>query len=294
MKQLRYAYAIYAQALRLPNHFELPQTKRLLSKAVEKFTKAPLQHVPSFHEEIHMLFDYLDASWVPFNEMSEKMLRDRSILLTALCLMARPSDIAKFSFFRTWVVFQNGQTEIDFAVEIQIIASKTDQKRQGRKLRIYSVDKIQRCMVRHLEAYLLSTKHKEHVYRSQQTSHVAQDERQDSDIDKGVPTFLSVTNDVKGLMPDSISAIITSFLQEAGIDESLGKGKITAKSIRPTAATQAFTQGVSLADILDTGGWSVNSADLLRRYYLRPSIRHNISDCLLGTNSNLPAAEIPQ
>ncbi len=272
LKQLKYAFRIYAKALQIEDFFEDESIKRLVANAIQKYTTNPITHVASFHEEMDLLFEYLDRSWIPFEEMEEKELRDRTILLVSMCAMARPSDICAITLLRKRVWFDShplreGQTRKDEFVQLTLLGSKTDLHMDGHKVRIYNVDIVKRCPILHLKAYMQATQDKALKFQGD------------------APLFLAIQTslhpDIKGLKADSISSIIKTILDLAGIKSAPGKGKISARSIRPTAATQAFINDVSIADILDTGRWSVDSADLLRKHYLRPSRRNNISSALL-------------
>ena len=272
LKQLKYAYRIYANALGLENFFQHESIKTLVQKSIQKFTKDAIQHVGSFHDDLDLLFEYFDRSWVPLETMDEKELRDRTIVLVSLCTMARPSDICAMTLLRKRVCFerktviQDGVEVVDNFFQLTLLGTKTDQKMDGRKVRVYSVSEPKRCPVLHLKQYM---------ERTQDTALRMIDP----------PLFLSICSTVhpvkKGLKPDTIASIIKAILDQAGIRSEPGKPKITARSIRPTAATKAYMEDVSITDILDTGGWSVNSADLLRKHYLRPSRRNNISSAIL-------------
>ena len=209
--------------------------------------------------------------------MEEKELRDRTILLLALCCMSRPSDLSKNVVTRPRLIFgehkPNQDGSVDKYVDIVMLGTKTDTKMDGRKVRVYEVSLAERCPIRHLRAYLQRTMDRALRFK---TIHNEQ-----------VPLFLTTESyarsvkEERGLTADTIASILKHILDLAGIKSVHGQGKISARSIRPTAATQAFAAGISLTDILDTGGWSTESADLLRKHYLRPCRRNNVSSSIL-------------
>jgi hypothetical protein len=216
-------------------------------------------------------------------DMDTLKLRDRTIFLVALIGFARPSDLGFKTWFREQIRFESHHSDTGNEkrfMTFTLLGTKADYKRNGSQVRIYESENIESCPVRHLQQYLKRT--------GKYTSDVTILDRFGK---PKTPVFLSIPlrgNKIIPLSNGSIARVMTSMLRTLGINNKV----ITAKSFRPTAATSAHLNGVSLDEILDLGRWSHMSAPIILTHYIRRSEMHNVTDKLMGSYSpRVPSTE---
>ena len=178
----------------------------------------------------------------------------KAITLLALVTMTRPSDIAPKGkvynpttksmepvvMSRDDVVFNN-----DGSMTITFWAIKNDTNRQGFEVNIPPSSESTIDPVECLKTYISRSEH--------------------CRTDHQRPLFVSLNAPYKAISADTVGNILENSIKEAGLSD---KG-FTAKSFRPTAATQAISVGTLPETAMKVGRWKTKEVFLNHYVYGR-------------------------
>lgn len=252
LRMISAAVSYFADATGTTGPVFTPALKRLKQGIVVTRTTQPRRQTPLI--DINVLVTHL-RSLGANDRLTLADLRKKSIVLLCVALFARPSDLATAHVHITDIV---GECTIaaalditqhhlrtdglhwqqDGSLEVQFYGSKSDRAMNAQPVRISHCPADPTvCPVRTLRAYLDATDHLR---------------------DGPGPVFLSLRRPYDGLSASRMSEIITMCCRQAGLEA-------TAKSLRPSAATAALTDGARPDIVQRHGRWK--STEVFNRHY---------------------------
>ena len=226
------------------------------------------------------------------HQMDIKVLRARTLFLLTLYSFLRPGGTSVDMFYRDNVLFGTSTEENGAAkrawVELQILGGKGDTNKQGYTTRVFEAIDKRLCPVEHLRAYLYRTEEQAALLATQE----AEDGHNQPPAGAGgrgkKPThaatknrgrhrvFLTHKGPSRKLSSAAAARDIELVLKWSGVEGH------TAAECRNTGASVAYNSGVAIEDVLQIGGWSQNSKEILVSTYLERSTRLDVTRVLEG------------
>ena len=236
-----------------------PIIKMLYTALIKSGTKCPAQRTPVMPvTPFFQLFNSWNTSG-----LSIKLLRLRAITLLALCLMARPSDLAPKGVHFDPVTMSARQMDLsidqvsfhnDGSMTITFFGIKNDHDRSGFEVRLPGVDNPKVDPVRCLKVYIERT-------TDIRTKHGSK------------AIFIQLCSPFQGIGSNTISKILEEAIALAGLSG------FTARSFRPTGATAAMAAGVHEQTAMQIGRWK--SCEIFRDRYVYPFAKPEYSNNIL-------------
>ena len=211
----------------------------LVTSLVKSGTRLPMRHTPVMPISY---FVNMFRSWDMDDHLSVKMLRMKCIVLLALCLMLRPSDIApRAALFspgapatHSTLVFSEKHILFleDGSATLTFFGTKNDSQRTGFECHLQPHADPRLDPVTCLKNYLLRTK----------TTRASL---------PNAPVFLTLRAPYRALESSGIAGVLNESISLAGLG---GRG-YTARSFRPTGATHAVHSDVEPDKVRRLGRW---------------------------------------
>lgn len=256
------ALTCFYEAMDMDPPSRSPLITKLLTALIKSESRLPRTKTPVMPIEP---FSNLFIRWDGNSQLSLKDLRLKCITLMALAFMLRPSDIApRASLFDQLEVHnyafttENLQFHSDGYLSVTFHGIKNDYHRDGFTIRLPPASNPQLDIGAALQCYLDRTA----------TQRLAS---------KSSAVFLSLKQPFKGLSSTAIASILHDAIVLAGLG---GKG-FTAKSFRPTAATQAVAVGCDSNVARQIGRWK--SLSVFEEHYVHTIVPKNYVDSILLT-----------
>lgn len=209
--------------------------------------------------DVNVVLNLLN-SWAN-TELSFARLSSKAVMLLALTSLCRVSELACISRISIAFSDQGGKWAL----------AKPRKAQRQSALKVFSLKRLSSqaniCPVACLEAYVK-----------------ASDERR-KDTEGGL--FVSTRSPFKTIGASTVSRWVKVLLTEAGIDTTV----YSAHSTRGASASKAAASGVSVENILRSGGWA--SESVFARHYRRGlETETDVADSILiGGNGSLHALE---
>jgi hypothetical protein len=224
---------------------------------------------PSLRTKIMPIAPFVNLfqSWPSNEQLDEKRLRLKAIVLMAITTMTRPSDLAphgvhldpetmcveRLSFMTDQIVFND-----DHSMTVVFFGIKNDSQRKGFEVRIPAASQPAVDPVSALRQYISCTANK----RSELPS----------------PVFLSLKAPYHAIKSNSIAHILEESIALAGLQ---GQG-FTARSFRPTGASQAVSHACSPETAMQIGRW--NTKEVFFNRYVYPTAPQDYTDNMFPTD----------
>ena len=213
------------------------EIRRLITALVKSGTTSPMQK--SSVRPVAPCVSLFEQ-WGDNAQLDTKKLRLKAIVLPALAVMARPSDLApKAVLFNgkeeQQVLLSRDQVSFlpDGSMSIKLLGTKNDTQRKGHEIVLPPAsNKVMdpaQCLMVYIERTTL--------------------ERQ---IAPGCPLFVTLNKPYKAISAKTVADVLSQGIQLAGLD---GQG-FSAKSFRPTAATVAVESWCNPEIAQQVGRWA--------------------------------------
>lgn len=230
-------------------------TSLIKSQTLLPRIKTPVMPVNAFHK--------LFSHWLCDEKLTLKDIRMKAITLMALAFMLRPSDIApkamymhndtmtRLSFSQQHVTFHE-----DGGMSVSFHGIKNDYHRDGFVIRLPPGSDPKLDPSTTLKHYMSRTA----LQRLASTDGAV---------------FLTLKQPFHGITSSTISEVLCDAIKAAGLT---GQG-FSAKSFRPTAATQAVASGCDSNIARQVGRWKSHS--VFEEHYVHTVVPHDFVDKLL-------------
>lgn len=195
----------------------------------------------------------LFSSWPDNEQLTIKQLRQKTISLLSLGMMARPSDLApSMGFSRNQIKFNN-----DRSMTLTLCGIKNDSDRHGFEIKIDSASNPKVDPVSALQHYLGRTASSTH---------------------SDGPVFLTCKTPVQPLNARGVSQDLSDVIRLAGLDRQ----GFTPRSFRPSAATAAIAAGLDPHTTQQIGRWKTKEVFFER--YVYPVTKGDFTNKILDSN----------
>lgn len=197
--------------------------------------------------------------------LSVKDLRMKTVTLLALVLMTRPSDLApKAKIFDTTdmslksiaMTLNDIEFHQDGSLTVKFWGIKNDTNRQGFEVKVPKNKNLTMDPVECLKKYIEKTE----PVRPTDT----------------LPLFIALKSPYKAVGSDTIGTILEDAIHRAGL---AGQG-FTAKSFRPTGATNAVNLGILPETVMKIGRWK--TSEVFMNHYVYGQVPENYTSGMLG------------
>ena len=247
------ALSCFYDAINVPNIVSSPIIQRLFNALVKSGTKEPMQRTTTL--PIHV-FNEMFHSWGSNSTLDVTKLRLKTIVLLALTLMLRPSDIAPagviynpethqkepYVFSTRHVIFHD-----DGSATIRFLGIKNDSDRSGFQCVLPPAEDTVIDPVQTLKDYINKTE----LVRSETTNS---------------PVFLTLQRPYKHLTATGIAAVLSTAIKMAGL---AGQG-FTPRSFRPTGAQAAVDNQTDPKTAQYHGRWRSESIFYTHYVHAKP------------------------
>ena len=247
LKTASAAVSCLFQAMNTPNPCDSYPIRKMITGLVKAETSAPAKKTPVMP---CAPFLKLFREWK--NPLSIKQLRLRAITLLALCIMARPSDLApraqNFTLTTDQVLFHE-----DGSMSITLVGTKNDKDRKRFQVNIPGGSDGVCDPVRALKEYIKSTTE----FRQ-----------------KGGPLFISLKKPFISMQAAGINQVLKEAIQLSGLEG------YTPRSFRATGATAAMHAETEPGTAMSIGRW--RSEEVFRAHYVHPRVQSSYTDKVLS------------
>ena len=223
---------------------------RLIKGLVRGETNRPREQTKSMPIEP---FIKLFSKWGDNDSLPIAKLRQKAITLISLSALCRPSDLAPES------IFKRSQIQFDEkGLHMTFFGIKNDSRREGFKVFIAKSAVPSVDPVLTLKCYLERTKNM---------------------VPKHDPVFVTVSNPIKQMSPQSVSRVLNDTIREAGLPRDY-----TARCFRVTGAQTAIAHGANTQAVKQLGRW--RSEEVMWNHYCPITKYENITDTILFSNKS--------
>jgi len=255
------ALSSFFQALGLKSPTDSSDIHRLVTSLVKTATKKPMvRQKPMPIEAFVQLFNKMESN----EKLTLKMLRMKAITLLAIVCMTRPSDLApKGKSFDpqtnllnpTFMSVDDVYFENDGSMTLHFWAIKNDTNRQRFEINIPPCDDSSCDPISCLKMYIERTEQfRQGDYR---------------------PLFIALNAPYKHISADTVANILQDSITAAGLSDQ----GFSAKSFRPTGATQAVSIGTLPETVMKIGRWKTKEVFL--NHYVYGQVNKEYTDKLL-------------
>lgn len=249
--------------------FEIMQTTNIMhDRVLQRLLDALIKTGTSkarIHTPVMPVNPFYEAflKWPGNDNLDIHKLRIKTLVLLALTLMLRPSDVApkgevydhlsgqvsKLQFGRDQIRF-----ETDGSLTIWFHGIKNDRNRDGFQVNVPQASEVKICPVRTLKDYMRLT---DHICPS------------------GKPVFVSLRRPFKAISSSTIAKDLEMAIELVGLS---GSG-YTAKCFRPTGVTVALEQGCNPDNVRSVGRWKCR--EVFEEHYIFPRVGKDFADKIL-------------
>ncbi len=210
-------------------------------------------------------FNDLFLSWPDNDSLDLEKLRLKSITLTAIAFMARPSDLAPrgvsfdpvtFCVTKQVLSVHNIHFNDDGSMTVHFFATKNDSTRSGFEVRVPGASHPKSDPVRCLQTYISRTE----SVRPCDTA----------------PLFIGLRQPHDAISSATIAKVLDRAIELAGLDRS----KYSARNFRPSAATAAVDAKVPTETAMQLGRWKTREVFL--NHYVYPHAPDDYTDNVVG------------